>query len=174
MPARATIAGMGYPRRLLAEDEEVVREFRPHAKVLIVPAVLVVLVAGVTTYGEFAMPAGRFRAAGRAAVLVVAALLLVRYALVPYLRWLSTHFVLTSSRVVIRTGVLRRRGRDIPLSRINDVTFDRTVVERALGCGTLVIESAGERGAVTLRDVPHVMDVQSELYQLAEDDARRD
>lgn len=164
---------MSYPQRLLADGEEVVRDLRPHGKVLVPPALLVLLVAGGSAYGEAAMPAGRFQAAGRVALVVLAVGLLLRYAVVPYLRWLSTHFVLTTHRVVIRTGVLRRRGRDVPLSRINDVTFDRTVLERAFGSGTLMVESAGERGMVTMRDVPRVEEVQREIYQLAERDARR-
>jgi len=42
-----------------------------------------------------------------------------------------------------------------------------------LGCGTLVIESAGERGQVVLRDVPRVEQVQRTVYDLVEDtDAR--
>src|SRR5674536_110971 len=82
--------------------------------------------------------------------------------------------VITTSRVVIRTGILARRGRDIPLSRVNDVTFSSTVFERLLHCGTLVVESAGERGQVTLTDIPQVEEVQRELYRLLEaDDARR-
>ena len=39
-----------------------------------------------------------------------------------------------------------------------------------LGCGTLVVESAGERGQLVLRDVPHVEEVQRDVYRLAEAD----
>jgi hypothetical protein len=59
------------------------------------------------------------------------------------------------------------------MSRVNDVSFSHTVVERLFGSGTLVIESAGERGQVTLTDVPHVEAVQREIYQLVEDEAQR-
>lgn len=41
-------------------------------------------------------------------------------------------------------------------------------VERLLGCGTLTIESAGERGQSVLTDVPHVDKVQTKLYELVE------
>jgi hypothetical protein len=53
-----------------------------------------------------------------------------------------------------------------------------------LGCGTLVVESAGERGQLLMSDVPGVESVQRRLYELADvldrdddsrpDDARRD
>ena len=65
-------------------------------------------------------------------------------------------------------GILARTGRDVPLSRINDITFSHTFLERILGCGTLVIESAGERGQVTMTEVPRVERVQRELYDLVE------
>jgi len=42
------------------------------------------------------------------------------------------------------------------------------VIERVLGCGTLVVESAGERGQLTLDDVPGVENVQRRLYELAD------
>jgi uncharacterized membrane protein YdbT with pleckstrin-like domain len=73
----------------------------------------------------------------------------------------------------MRHGVLSRNGRDVPLTRVNDVSFNRSVVERLFGSGTLVIESAGDRGQVSLSDVPHVEDVQREIYRLVEDEAQR-
>jgi membrane protein YdbS with pleckstrin-like domain len=61
----------------------------------------------------------------------------------------------------------------VPLSRINDTNFEHSLLERMLGCGSLVISSAGERGQVTLRDVPHVQKVQRQINELVEDtDAR--
>jgi uncharacterized membrane protein YdbT with pleckstrin-like domain len=99
--------------------------------------------------------------------------LLAGYSLRPFLRWVTTHFVVTDRRVLVRTGILARTGRDVPLSRINDITFSHTFFERLLGCGTLVVESAGERGQVTLSDVPKVESVQRTLYDLVEQtDAR--
>ena len=65
-----------------------------------------------------------------------------------------------------RVGILTRTGRDIPLNRVNDVTFTENLLERVLRCGTLTVESAGERGQVVLEDVPRVAEVQHQLYEL--------
>ena len=73
-----------------------------------------------------------------------------------------------SRTVLVRSGIVARTGRDVPLSRINDITFSHSILERFLGCGTLVVESAGERGQVTLTDVPKVERVQRQLYDLVE------
>jgi uncharacterized membrane protein YdbT with pleckstrin-like domain len=79
----------------------------------------------------------------------------------------------TNRRVLVRNGVLSRTGRDVPLTRVNDVSFARTLVERMFGSGTLTIESAGERGQVVLKDVPQVEAVQRDIYRLVEDEAQR-
>ncbi|MBK5307344.1 MAG: PH domain-containing protein [Frankiaceae bacterium] len=159
---------MGYPTKLLAEDETLIHDLHPHWKALIAPTVTLVLVLGISGFVAAAIPDGERQRVLRLGVLVVGLLLLGFYSLRPFLRWITTHFVITDRRVLVRTGILARTGRDIPLSRINDITFSHTFVERMLGCGTLVVESAGERGQVTLADVPRVERVQRELYDLVE------
>ena len=147
---------------------------RPHWKELVSPT-LVLLVgqpAGLLPRRQDA----RRRRAGwlRLAVLVVAVLVVLRWTVWPFLRWITTSYVVTDRRIITRVGVIARHGRDMPLSRINDVSFDHAgILERVLGCGTLVVESAGERGQLVLRDVPHVEEVQRDVYRLAEEDEER-
>jgi len=157
-----------FPRRLLADDEEVVLDLHPHWKRLLIPALLVPVVAGIATYVVFLIPAGDFRAPVRWAIVGVALLVLVRWSLWPYVVWQTTRYVLTTRRIVIRRGVFGRSGRDIPLTRVNDVSFHHSLVERLLRCGTLTIESAGEHGQVVLPEVPDVELVQREVYRCVE------
>jgi uncharacterized membrane protein YdbT with pleckstrin-like domain len=70
----------------------------------------------------------------------------------------------------LRDGVFTRSGRDIPLSRITNVSFRKGVLDRFVGSGTLVVESAGEHGETTLNAIPHVERVSSLLFQLVEDE----
>ena len=155
---------MGYPSKLLSEGEDVVLELHPHWKVLVLPVLSLLAVLGLTGFllAVVEDEIGRYVIGG------VASLLLLVFFLVPFLRWRTTLFVITDRRVVVRSGILSRTGRDIPLSRVNDVTFAHNVIERILGCGTLVVESAGERGQVELTDVPKVEHVQRTLYELVE------
>ena len=105
----------------------------------------------------------------------VAVVLIFWFTVLRYLRWVTTRYVLTSDRLIIRTGILARHGRDVPLNRINDVSFSETILERILRSGTLVVESAGERGPISLTDVPSVERVQRELYRMVEEhQGRRD
>jgi membrane protein YdbS with pleckstrin-like domain len=69
---------------------------------------------------------------------------------------------------LLQHGVFSRDRRDIPLGRVNDHSMSQTFIERLLGCGTLTIESAGERGQSLLRDMPAVEKVQTTLYELIE------
>jgi uncharacterized membrane protein YdbT with pleckstrin-like domain len=153
----------------LLDDEDVVVDTHPHVRRLAVPLALVPVVVGVATYLALLVPAGAARGPLRAVVALAAVLLLARFTAVPLLRWRATRYVVTTHRLLLRTGVLRRRGRDIPLARVNDVTVERGVVDRLFGCGALVVESGGENGTVVLTEVPRVEDVAEELYRCVED-----
>lgn len=156
---------MAFPQRLLGEGEEVVLDLHPHPKRLVVPALLVPLVVGAASFGFFALPDGAAQAPARVAIVVVAVGILLRFSVWPWLRWLTTRYVLTTDRIVVREGVFGRSGRDIPLTRVNDVSFHHSLFERLLGCGTLTIESAGEHGQLELPEVPRVEKVQREVYR---------
>lgn len=164
---------MPFPDNILDVDEEIVLDLRPHWRRVAGPVVLVPVVVGLASYLWFLVPADSVQQALRLAILVLALAVLLWWSLRPWLRWLTTRYVLTTRRVVTRTGVVARHGRDVPLTRVNDVSFSHTAVERMFRSGTLVIESAGDRGQVVLADVPHVEWVQRELYSLVEDETQR-
>lgn len=163
------IAGVSYAEKLLADDERVVLDLRQHWKTLVLPVVafLVACAAAGILIGLID------NGTATLVVLAVAAVAIVVFTVVPVLRWYFTHFVVSDRRVMMRSGILARNGRDVPLSRINDIHFEHSLLERILKCGSLVIESAGERGQVTLRDVPHVQTVQRKIYDLVEDTDER-
>jgi hypothetical protein len=71
--------------------------------------------------------------------------------------------------VAIRWTLWPLSGHDMPLSRLNDVSFSHNILERMLGCGTLVVESAGEQGQLKLDDIPKVELVQHTLHRLSDD-----
>jgi uncharacterized membrane protein YdbT with pleckstrin-like domain len=165
----------GIPQRLLADDEEVVMVMRPHWKIMVWPVILLLLLSPAATYLATVIPeAGGAQPWLRLAVIVVAVLVVLRWVVWPFLKWVTTSYVVTDRRIITRVGVVARRGRDMPISRVNDVTFEHSsILERMLGCGTLTVESAGERGQLVLTDVPRVEEVQRDVYRLAEADEER-
>lgn len=156
---------MAFPEDVLTADEHVVLDLHPHWKAMIRPVtVLVLAIAAVVTAVILLDPVLTYIVAGLA---VIAVAWLTFW---PWLVWRTTHYVLTNERVLLQTGVFSRDRRDIPLSRVNDHAMSQKFIERLLGCGTLTIESAGERGQSVLNDIPHVEKVQTTLYELVEAD----
>ena len=163
---------MPYPDKLLADDEAVVAHLHPHALAVFWPVVRLLLVVGAASFGAALVPDGDLQRPIRLAVVAVALALLAVLVVVPLLRWRTTHYVLTTHRLLHRTGVLTRRGRDIALARITDVSSTQTLWERVIRAGTLSITSAGE-GATVLRRVPDSERVQTLLNHMVEEDADR-
>jgi len=64
-------------------------------------------------------------------------------------------------------------GREIPLERINDVTFSQSLFERLIGAGDLLLESAGEHGQSRFSNIRDPEAVQLEIYRQMEANDRR-
>jgi len=159
---------VAFPRRLLNEGEEVILDLRPHWWFFVGPAALLLL----TVVGLVAVAAvtGNDWALLAVGVLVLFALarLVIRYA-----KWTTTEFVVTTDRLILRSGVVSKRGIEIPLERVNTVFFSQRLRERLLRYGDLVVESGGERGRQVISDVPHPERVQSIIHSSIEDDEDR-
>jgi uncharacterized membrane protein YdbT with pleckstrin-like domain len=159
---------VAFPESILTSDEQVVVHLHPHWKRLVAPMFWVVIVLAAVVAATVLWGRGGLLVGG-----VLAVPLLLWLTVWPWLVWRSIHYVFTNERIVVREGVLARNGRDIPLSRINDVSFSHTLAERMLGCGTLTIESAGERGQLVLVDLPRIERTHNVLYELMEADGQR-
>jgi membrane protein YdbS with pleckstrin-like domain len=166
------MSGMAFDRSLAAGEAPVVI-LHPHWKVLVRPIALTFLVVAVLLVGEVLIPAGRAANGERLALAVVAIVLLMWWLIIPLLRWRTTVYELTTRRLRLRDGIIARNGRDIPLSRITDISYRKGPLDRLLGSGTLVVESAGEHGQLRLTEIPGVERVQATLFQLVEDERAR-
>jgi uncharacterized membrane protein YdbT with pleckstrin-like domain len=152
-------------RRLLNEGEHVVVSTRTHVKALLGPALWLILVAGVAGYAS-SFPTGRAEPLLLAVIWGLALVVAIWLVVKPFLSWLSTTYTVTERRLITRTGILSRRGHDIPVPRISDVAYEHGLVDRLLGCGTLVISDASEYGRVRLSDIPHVEQVHLRISEL--------
>ena len=164
---------MGISQKLLSDGEHVVLSVRTHAKALIAPvALLILVVAGFLTVATIY--------SDNSIVVLVAAgvglLVLIIWSFIPFLRWATSTYTVTNRRLITRHGIITRTGRDIPLFRINDVAYEKGLLDRILGCGTLIISDATEKAGVVLPDVPNVEKVQLQISDLlfANDDGTDD
>ncbi len=163
---------MGYPERLLSEGERIDLQLRPHWKALVLPVLTLILTFGIGGFLVAVAPKhGTGAKVSWIAIGVVALAIVVWFAARPWITWLNTNYVITNRRLIIRLGLIHRVGRDIPLEKVNDVSFRHdSLLDRMLGCGTLVVESAGEHGQVELDDIPHVEETQREVATLISGD----
>ena len=145
----------------------------PHWLTLVRPVLVLLLVVGLGSFGLAAVPPGQQQGLIRMGILAVTLVLLLGLVAVPVLRWRTTHYVITTHRLLMREGILTRRGRDLGLSRVTDVSYRQTLGERLVDSGTLLVESAGDGGPTVLRRIPDSDGVQRLLNHMIEEDADR-
>lgn len=157
---------MALKEKHLADGERIILDMRTHWKSLI-PAIslLVAILALVLLSWWWAGDTDYATWVGIAVGVVTVVLLLAGVAL-PLLRWNSERYVVTNRRISHRSGILTQTGRDIPLHRVNDVGLEKDLLDRVLGCGTLIVSDATDKAGMRLHDVPDVETVQVTLQNL--------
>lgn len=173
MAGRRYAVAVAFPENILTEDEHLQMHLHPHWREMVWPVLVLLLGIAAVVAAFLWLPEGD---TGQILLYVIGgvALVLVLWLTVwPWIVWRTKHYVFTNERVILQYGIFHRERRDIPLHRVNDHTMNQTLVDRMFGCGTLVIESAGERGQTILIDVPKVQRVQSLLYELVDSDRDR-
>ena len=151
---------MGYPDRLLSDDEVIETQFRPHWSGILREGLIVLGgIALAIVLAIFEAPLWAYLAlAGIVIILIVKGLI----------RWLTTMHVITNERLIYRAGFIAKHGTELPLEVIQNVAFNQTIIERVFGTGDLMIESAGTHGQTRYRDIPNPEGVQSLIYKVRE------
>ncbi|MDO5676978.1 MAG: PH domain-containing protein [Propionibacteriaceae bacterium] len=158
---------MAITRDQLGRDEQVVLSMRTHGKALIVP-VLILLIASSLLGLAIAFFPPDWQPWGTYAAVAVYLLVFIFAVLLPFLRWLTATYTITDRRIVTRRGIINKTGHDLPLRRINNVNYERSLTDRMLGCGTLILETAAGQPLV-LPDVPRVERVHVAINDLLYD-----
>ena len=154
---------MPYPQDVLHKNESLVLDLHPHWWYMassfggLLAAAVVAVVALANDWPDWFLYL--------AAAFVLGTLI---WFVERYVRWVTTHFVLTTDRVIYRSGVIAKRGIEIPLERINTIFFNQGIFERILGLGDLEIESASKEGSQRFDDIRKPDEVQNEIYQQIE------
>lgn len=162
---------MGFPQRLLAENERLVLDIRPHWIALVLPSLATALLIAAEALVFAAFDPPRWLAW---TVAIAGLLVFLAFPLRAFVAWVTSHFVVTSDRLIHRAGWIARSSMEIPLERINDVRFHQGVLERAVGAGDLLIESAGEHGQNRFADIRRPEDVQKLIFEMAEENQNRE
>ncbi|RRD49689.1 PH domain-containing protein [Arachnia propionica] len=155
---------MALKHDLLARDEQVVLHLRTHLKALFWP--LMALFASAAVFGVLLawLPAD-WRPWSTYGLIALFLIVVIAMVIVPFLRWRTSTYTVTNRRIITRHGILNKTGHDLPLRSINNVTYERSVTDRMLGCGTLVLETAADE-PLSLPDVPGVERVNTIIADL--------
>lgn len=164
---------MPYPDDLLSDGERVILHKHSHWKMLLLPYFVLIVTLGLGGWLAVLIQDESWSMVGLIAIGAVALAIIVWLFLVPFIRWRTTHFIVTTDRVMAREGVVNRTGIDIPLGRINSVRFEHGLVDRIFGCGTLIIESASQE-PLEFDDIPNVEKVHTLIYREVNDNPHDD
>ena len=163
---------MAYSKKNLNPDETIALDMHPHWWYFAEPAavLLLTIVLGVLHWAK-----GPEGDGGKILTYIILALMAVSavWVIIRYLKWVTTHFVITSHRLMFQTGIIGKSGIQIPLERVNNVNFNQSVFERILGAGDLLIESGGEDGQSRYTDIRHPDRVQRLIHAQMEGLAKR-
>jgi membrane protein YdbS with pleckstrin-like domain len=167
------MAADGFPGSVLSSEEDLVFDLRPHWISLAQPFALTLALVAALAIVWLVMP---YSWGGWAYVVtgLIAAGLLLAGPAQPFVRWLTSHFVLTTSRVIRRSGWIAKESIEIPLDKISDVRFHQSVLERLLKAGDLTIESAGRSGQERLENCRDPERIQRLIYEMKERAMGRD
>lgn len=150
---------MPYPKENLHPQESLVLDLRPHWWTFTPPlaALIVAVIAGIWVL------AGTDSQPLRVVMAVVVLVCLVWF-VTRYVQWYTTELVLTTDRLIYRSGVIAKSGIEIPLDAINTIFFNQKLWERPIGVGDLQVESASATGAQRFDDMKRPSRIQNEIY----------
>ncbi|MEQ1788375.1 MAG: PH domain-containing protein [Acidimicrobiales bacterium] len=159
---------MPFSEKLLNDGEDVVLDLHPHW--------VFFLKSGLAFTAALALGIFMLSKRWEGPSLAVAGVLLLvtlAWAGLTYVKWATTNFVITTDRLIYRHGILSKHGIEIPLERVNTVFFSQSIIERIVGSGDLVIESAGELGRQDFSNVRKPSAVQNEIHKQMESNENR-
>lgn len=160
---------MAFPKKYLNDAEEIILDLRPHWFFLFGPALALIASLALAIWVSQAVDSDFALFPALALAVVTLLLFLVRFA-----QWVTTDFVLTTDRLIYRKGIVSRQGKEIPLERVNDVSFQQSLFQRMMRAGDLMVESGGERGQSHFGHFANPQDIQNEIHRAIEAAAARD
>jgi len=163
---------MAFPRKLLADHEDIVVELRPHWIALVLPIFVTLVIVAALILGLTYIP-DSWPSWLRWTLFIVGVVLIVFTALRDIVDWVTSLFVVTTERLVHRSGWFAKKSMEIPLENINDVHFNQSIFERIIGAGDLTIESAGEFGQQRFSNIRNPEHLQKVIYEESEKNKNR-
>ncbi len=153
---------MAISQKLLNPGESLIISTRQHPKALFVPILALVVFLAVGVTAQVLIDVDWLTLA----IWALCAIAILWWTVRPFFVWLTTVHGVSDRRLITRRGIITRRGHDIPLARISDLSIEINLIDRPFGCGSLIITDASTFGEVRLNDIPHVEETQRRINEL--------
>ena len=132
-------------RYLLPHERQVITVHQ-HPAVLIRP--IFFLLAGLALAGWLTYAVSHGNTDALIAIWVLFGILLA-WTIGKIVDWAVDYFVVTSQRMLLAQGLLVRKVNMIPLTKVTDMSFQRSPLGQILGYGEFIVESAGQDQALS-------------------------
>ena len=156
---------MAISKKLLNEGEKVLVSMRQHPKALFPALFALVVLLAIGVFLQTVID----QETVTLIVGIVVGIGVLWFVVRPFLLWLTSVHAVTDRRIITRWGILTRRGHDIPLKRVSDLSIEINLIDRPFGCGTLIITNASTDGEVHLHDIPRVEKTKLLIHNLVND-----
>lgn len=143
MSARVDNRGI---QRYLLPGETPAAEIRYHPIVLIKPALVVLAATVIAVWLDLSVSIAHSGILTYVWVLWVGAVLWAGW---QWIEWRHTQVVATDKRIVLFEGWINHKVSMMPLKKVTDMGYQRSILGRLLGYGTFVLESAGQDQALS-------------------------
>jgi uncharacterized membrane protein YdbT with pleckstrin-like domain len=128
-------------KKLLSEDENILKQAHPFIGILFVPLVVFVVFLAGALIGVYFLPKNAPVYEGIA--LGIPSFIALLWIVIRAVRRLGYSFIVTNFRLIESTGLLSKNIRDIPIKNIQSITIKQSIFQRLTKTGTLVVQAAG-------------------------------
>ncbi len=148
-------------RTPLRKDEKVLFETRKHWFVMIVPSLISLIIIALSIFlftklNEFIY------------WYLLIPLFAILFFVFKYFAWKFDIWVITNIRVIDELGVFSINSKESPIDKINNISYQQSLVGRMLGYGNVQIQTAAEMGETSYTNIAHPQKLKEALSEAQE------
>lgn len=94
----------------------------------------------------------------------IAILVAVVYIIWQIIKWYSTEYILTDTRIIIKSGILSTKKSYMPYTAIQDINSSQSILAKILGVGTVSVFSAYDNNLMKLDNISNPSKVEEIIF----------
>ncbi len=129
---------------LLYTDEELVVDLKAHW-LFLSGAMILLGLSIIATFVAIEFKIANLSSSGYQLFLAIFLLAILAFSLLQmifkYIQWSMTHFILTTNRLIIKTGLITTNIQDVSLDRLINIEVKKSLIQRIFGAGNLTVDA---------------------------------